>query len=515
MQREPLTRQVIETKPSVDSNSHLYHPLIPRELFRFLDTRPEFFAYEFQGLLDEILANPSEINGIDNPIYTQAPNIHTLAPEFFLEQIERNNKYKIRDNDPARAEKEAAIEQYRADAEKLVERVKSFEHAFRNQFGETALYTRGRELTPGLVFDLRDFLIQWIPEWFPIWDCNPITQYSKEQQVMNFRQRTMQHIDCVLLYTYEYFTAWNAQIEKYARPDQDQTKLQVDVYFMMARALLHDLGRWFTQDTRAHEEIPAAFAEKIDEQGNVIETGLLRTLLTLDDGDPSTHPRAFNLGDGLMTLKKIIKAVEFNADVFSKPHKDKVEDYVVAMFSRIQALTGTDFTGEILPVSKGEEKELEYLLTVTAQLEHDRQSELRYTELGHFYMMHSGGGYKDIAISEMKNWYEYLYNRLGGNQEKLAYYVKEAQMLETSRIFLRQLGIAPALIRLKVMERWQNLNAEDDNFLAICFPDIKEVVYSERAAAKAQVQVETELSEDPALYAQQLYAHLVMLQTFR
>lgn len=484
MLRKEQTPQVFERKPSVGPISSLYHPLIPKELFRFIDTRPEFFPYELQGLFDEILANHTEINGLDNPIYTQAPDVHTLQPEFFLEQIERNNKYNIRANDPARAEKEAAIGQYHADAVKLVERVKSFEQAFRNKFGETALYNRGQEFTPGLIFDLRDFLITWIPEWFPIWDCNPITQYSKEQQVMNFRQRTMQHIDCVLLYTYEYFRAWNAQVEKYARPDQDTTKLKVDVNFMMARALLHDLGRWFTQDTRAHEEIPASFAEKLDENGNVIETGLLRILLTLGDGDPSTHPRGFDLGDGPMTLKKIIKAVEFNIDVFSKPHKDKVEEYVVAMLARVKALTAPELQGQERKLTSHEAKELQALLVVTTQFEHDRQSELRYTELGIFYMMYSGGGYRDIPISEMTNWYEYLYNRFEGNQEKLAYYVKEAQMLETSRIFLRQIGLAPALMRLKVMERWKYLNPEDFHFLDICFPDLKEAVYAEREAAQ-------------------------------
>ncbi len=434
----------------------LYSREIPHSSFRFVDLRSPDGPASKEQLFAEISKNPVPINGLDNPIYHEVEG-KEFTVDFVLEQIAL--KTRLAENDQNYEQKQAAIDQFPIDAQRLVERVQMFEEEFRTAFENTALYNQETPFTAELVFALRDFLVARIPTWFPIWDCNPITQYSHEQQVMNFRERTLKHIDCNMLYIFEYVKEWNGLVEKENIDDTNKNVLQLDPNFMMCRALLHDLGRWFTQDSRAHEEIPAMLTEN----------GLRRELLTLDDGNAATHPRAFDLSQP-MSLKSMIRVIEFQTDFYSKPHNDFVWDEATKL------LLAED---SVIPFEQRQ--------AIVANLENLRQKELRHPELALMYMLYSGRGYRQTTSDDMDNWHQILQVELANNPAKLRYLEQEAVMLETSRVFLTTLGMSPNMMRSRVMEKWEKLDSADHQFLEKCFPEL--VAEVRGAQAQPQIQV--------------------------
>lgn len=401
----------------------------------------------------EILNHPEGANGFDNPYFQEAEQ-HPFTEEYVLGTIQ--HKTYLAPNDQNFAEKQAAIDAFGVDAAKLVERVNAFEKAFAQEFAGTALFEVDKPFTPALVFRLREFLITWIPknpEDFPGWDCNPITQYSREQQVMNFAQRTLKHIDADMLYVYEYSMAWNAQVEEQPLSVEEKAQLKLDPYFMMCRALLHDLGRWFTQDSRAHEEIPAAIAVTI---------GLRRDLLTLEDGIPGTHPRDFDVTQPI-SKKTLIRIIEFFSDFNSKPHDDFVWPETVALITALQSLDKND-------------PNFAALTKAVAKLEYLRQAELRHPHLYTKYFLYSGRGYIPTSIEDTYNWEKLLEAQYAQvNPGKLQYLKTEKRMLETGSIFLEVLGLAPSTIRNRVMQRWQQLDSHNANILS-CFPEMRTAI---------------------------------------
>lgn len=447
-----------------------YTPDQPRENFSFphLVPHPENSEILVTDIMLQILQHPLGVNGYDNPHFAQAEREPFTVP-VVLESVEHKAHVHMTDN--RFAEKHVAISQFQADAERLVGRVENFERAFIEQFTETALFEVDKPFTAELVFKLRNFLTQWIPTWYPIWDCNPITQYSHEQQVMNFAQRTLKHIDCDMLYVFEYSKAWNDKVDTEQFSEDEKEKLRLDPYFMMCRALLHDLGRWFTQDSRAHEEIPAAIAVKI---------GLRRDLLTLDDGNPATHPREYDVTKPV-SKKMLIRIIEFFSDFNSKPHDDFVWPETASLLIALKQLDPED------PI-------YEQSSQLAMKLEQLRQSELRYIDLAMYYFLYSHGGYVHTSVEDSKNWYPILKELYGErNPGKLQYVVTEARMIATGRIFLEALGLAPSTMRSRVMEKWQQIGLNDEGILD-AFPDLKASLEAEKTQA-------TEIAEEVVIYS--------------
>lgn len=450
---------------------------------RVLDARPGYYSADIQRLFAEIITTDQPVNGLQNPIYDQNAG-HHYGADFYLEQVAAKTRFAA--TDAMHAEKTAALAQFQPDAERLAARVQEFGAEFRAQFEATALYDRNQPFTAQLVFELREFLLDRMPTWFPIWDKNPFTQYSGEQQVMNFLQRTMQHIDCLLLYTNEYFTGWNKLVDGHAQSPEAAEQLRVDVYQMMCRALLHDLGRWFTQDARAHEEIPASFAEVLTADGTVISPGLRRDLLTVGSTDPAEHPRGFDLRNKI-SMKVLVRVIEFFADFNSKPHEDYVWSYTIPILAELQALMQEEarLENEGMSLDENEKQRLEALIEVANRLEHLRTRNLRHPKFAFMYFLYSGRGYKHTTEADMPQWREILETELAHNPDKLEYLITEARMLEQGQAFLVSLGLSPEEIRSRVMANWQAVDLNDTRFMEKCFPQMLAEIEAAKAVAQA------------------------------
>jgi hypothetical protein len=499
---------------STEALSRAHHPELPHKKtqnFRFIESG-ERYQPSLQALFDEIIATNQPVNGLHNPVYEQTAVTEGLVsdPAFYAEaalagtylkgiipevvtlpkQPIYNAQYyvdsvaakaRISPEDPKYAEKAAAVARFYQDAEKLVARIEEFKAAFELEFKQTALYDRSKTFTAQIVIELRQFLITWIPEKFPIWDHNPFTPYSPDEQKFNFQNKTLQHIDTLLIYTFEYFTRWNELVAQNAREDQDQSQLQVDVNFAMCRALLHDLGRWFTQDSRAHEEIPASFAEVLDDQDRVVIPGLRRDLLTLEDPVSGGHPRFYDVNEP-MSMKTIMRMMEFLSDFLSKPHQDFIWSTTIARIHEVQQIQQIEaYVGELFPKDIQLLSELEEKI---AEMERIRQQELRYPELAMMYMLWSGRGYKDTTVADMANWQSIIETELAHNPAKIDYLLHEAQMLETGKIFLQTLGLSPSEVRNAVVDRWSKLDVTTPDFFNNCLPEMLE---------QLKIEIETEL----------------------
>ena len=266
-----------------------------------------------------------------------------------------------------------------------------------------------------------------------------------------------------------------------AREDQDQSQLQVDVNFAMCRALLHDLGRWFTQDSRAHEEIPASFAEVLDDSDRVLIPGLRRDLLTLEDPVSGEHPRLYKVTKP-MSMKTMMRMMEFLSDFLSKPHQDFIWSTTIARIHEVQQIQQMgEYVGELFP---NDVKLLSELEEKIAQMERLRQQELRYPELAFMYMLWSGRGYKETTVADMANWQEIIKTELAHNPAKIDYLMQEAQMLETGKIFLQTLGLSPSEVRNAVVDRWSKLGVTTPDFFKNCLPEMLE---------QLKLEIETEL----------------------
>ncbi|MBP7768316.1 hypothetical protein KA082_00580 [Candidatus Woesebacteria bacterium] len=401
-------------------------------------------------ILQEIATHPDKSpNGFQNPFYDQAKK-SPFTKEFVLEQVAHTR------NGQQSPEKTAAHAQYEADAVWLVERVQAFEEALSTEFAGTALFDETQPFTEELVFKLYDFLVRFKPEKFPVWDCNPITRYSHEMQVMNFAQRTLYHIGADMVYIHELCQMWNTIVDGKISTtlDLDSNALKLDPYYMMCRALLHDLGRFFTQDSRAHEEIPAAIA---------VRTGLRRDLLTLDDGNQSTHPRWYLLIN-LISKKTLIRIFEFWADFNSKPDNDSVPEGTIVYMNILKQLEK-----ELAKVER-----YAYILKLIQQLEQLRQGDLRRVDRLFVYFLYSGRGYEPTTRQDAVDWRKILTDKYAeANPDKLKYLLTEAQMLVDGVAFLKHIGIDPVELRKRVVERWQKLGPDVKN-IRNCFPELEE-----------------------------------------
>jgi hypothetical protein len=313
-----------------------------------------------------------------------------------------------------------------ADVDRLAQRIDTFSSAFRDQFSNTALCESGQPFSVELVEQLHDFLQAWIPDWFPLWDHNPFTRYSHEEQVTNFSSRTLRHIELAALYVREYSRLWNEQIAKHCSELRQRDAALLDENYMMCRALLHDLGRFFTQDPRAHEEIPAFIA---------LRSGLRRDLLTLDDGNPASHPRDFSIID--MSKKQFVRMIDFFSDFFSKPHHDGIWPEIIERMND---------DGSKLPADE--------IRMIIQKAELLRQMELRHPDLALQYFLFSALGYQEVLVGESKRWLEILEERYAADSARLKYYLTEARMLREGMAFLQALGISPRLVRERVERKW-------------------------------------------------------------